>query len=125
MIFQRSERVQRFQRLCQRVALVVGAGMLVILASCAEPKITKEQLEQIRELRKQQSALNDKIRSSQTEIARIEAEIADRQKAVDKCNEEKAAVQERLDKWPNSWPDYTPPPAVDTTEAKKAGKKGK
>jgi septal ring factor EnvC (AmiA/AmiB activator) len=106
-----------------RTVLGFGIAVMLVLASCAEPKITKEQLEQIRELRKQQSALGDKIKSSQGEIARLEGEIADRQKAVNKCNEEKAAVQERLNKWPNSWPDYTQP-AVDSSAAK-AGKKAK
>jgi septal ring factor EnvC (AmiA/AmiB activator) len=106
-----------------RVLLFGGAVSLVLATSCSEPKITKEQLEQIRELRKQQSALNDKIRLSQGDIAKLDAEIADRQKAVDKCNEEKNAVQDRLNKWPNPWPDYTPP-SPDST-AGKTGKKAK
>jgi septal ring factor EnvC (AmiA/AmiB activator) len=105
-----------------RVLLVGGTAALTFLASCSEPKITKEQLDQIRELRKQQSSLGDRMKASQGEIARLETEIADRQKAVDKCNEEKAGVQERLGKLPNPWPDYTPPP-VDSAATKPASTK--
>jgi septal ring factor EnvC (AmiA/AmiB activator) len=98
-----------------RLLLVGGTAALTALASCSDPKITKEQLDQIRELRKQQSTLGEKIKTSQGELARLETEIADRQKAVDKCNEEKTGVQDRLNKMPNPWPDYTPPPPADST----------
>jgi septal ring factor EnvC (AmiA/AmiB activator) len=105
--------------------LLLGSTVVALAAtSCSEPQISKEQLEQLRELRKQQTALQDKIKLSQSDIARLESEIADRQKVLAKCNEEKAAIEERLAKWPNSWPDYTPA-AADSTAKQPANKKGK
>ncbi len=104
---------------------VLGSAVVALIAtSCSEPQISKEQLEQLRELRKQQTALQDKIKLAQNDIVRLESEIADRQKVLAKCNEEKAAVEERLAKWPNSWPDYTPT-AVDSAAKQPSTKKGK
>lgn len=93
---------------------------LLCSSSCAS-KITDEQKNQLSELRRQQASLGEKIKLKANEISRLESEIADRERAVAKCNEEKTALEQRLAKWPNAWPDYTEP-AKDTTSAKKKTK---
>ncbi|MCS6809371.1 MAG: hypothetical protein RML40_06340 [Bacteroidota bacterium] len=107
------------QRLVKAGALT---AFVLFLASCGASKITEEQKAQIAELRRQQASLGEKIRLRQSEIARLESEIADRERAVAKCNEEKAALEQRLAKFPNAWPDYTEP-AKDTTKATTGRKK--
>jgi septal ring factor EnvC (AmiA/AmiB activator) len=91
--------------------LTVGGFVVAVglLSSCGAAKITDEQKTQIAELRRQQASLNEKIKLRQSEVARLEREIGDRERAVAKCNEEKTALEERLSKYPNSWPDYTEP----------------
>ncbi len=95
----------RFNLTFSRTVLAGVAVIALLATGCGASKITEEQLSQIRELRKQQTALNDKIKATQGDIARLESEIADRQKAVNKCKEDKAAVEQRLAQWPNVWPD--------------------
>lgn len=105
-----------FRRLYMTRHQIILTGAIVIAlgaSGCGASKITDEQLAQIRELRKQQSSINDKMRTMQGDIARLEAELADRQKTVDKCKEEKSAVEQRLARWPNIWPDAAP---ADTTK---------
>ena len=104
--------------------LTVGGFVVAVgfLSSCGAAKITDEQKTQIAELRRQQASLSEKIKLRQSEVARLEREIGDRERAVAKCNEEKAALEERLSKYPNSWPDYTEPapePAKTNTGKKK------
>jgi peptidoglycan hydrolase CwlO-like protein len=102
-----------------RACLAVSAiAVAVSLTSCGAAKITDEQKNQLAELRRQQASLGEKIKLKTSEIARLEGEIADRERAVAKCNEEKLALEQRLAKWPNAWPDYTEP-AKDTTAATK------
>ena len=93
-----------------------------LLTSCGAAKITDEQKAQITELRRQQASLSEKIKLRQSEIARLESEIGDRERAVAKCNEEKVALEQRLAKYPNAWPDYTEP-AKDSTKTGTGKKK--
>ncbi len=99
-----------------------GFVAVALLTSCGAAKITDEQKAQISELRRQQASLGEKIKVRQSEIARLEAEIADRERAVTKCNEEKLALEQRLAKYPNAWPDYTEP-AKDTVKTNTGKKK--
>ncbi|MFY7998303.1 MAG: hypothetical protein ACOVSW_06850 [Candidatus Kapaibacteriota bacterium] len=103
-------------------AAAVGFVGIALLTSCGAAKITDEQKAQISELRRQQASLGEKIKMRQSEIARLESEIADRERAVAKCNEEKLALEQRLAKYPNAWPDYTEPPK-DTTKTNTGKKK--
>lgn len=98
-----------------------GFVAVALLTSCGAAKITDEQKAQISELRRQQASLGEKIKVRQSEIARLETEIADRERAVTKCNEEKLALEQRLAKYPNAWPDYTEP--VKDTVKTNTGKK--
>ncbi len=108
--------------LLARTCLAVSAVAVALsLSSCGATKITEEQKTQLSELRRQQASLGEKIRLKASEIARLEGEIAERERAVAKCTEEKLALEQRLAKWPNAWPDYTEP-AKDTTTAKKKSK---
>jgi septal ring factor EnvC (AmiA/AmiB activator) len=102
----------------------IASGFVVatLLTSCGAAKITDEQKAQIAELRRQQASLGEKIKIRQAEIARLETEIADRERAVTKCNEEKVALEQRLAKYPNAWPDYTEP-AKDTVKTNTGKKK--
>jgi septal ring factor EnvC (AmiA/AmiB activator) len=106
----------------RQTTVVGGIVAFVALTSCGAAKITEEQKTQLSELRRQQASLGEKIKLKQTEIARLETEITDRERAVTKCNEEKTALESRLAKWPNAWPDYTEP-AVDSTKSTPKKKK--
>jgi peptidoglycan hydrolase CwlO-like protein len=105
-----------------KASLAASAVIVAVsLTSCGASKITDEQKNQLSELRRQQASLGEKIKLKATDIARLESEIAERERAVAKCTEEKLALEQRLAKWPNAWPDYTEP-AKDTTSAKKKTK---
>jgi peptidoglycan hydrolase CwlO-like protein len=105
-----------------KASLAASAVIVAIsLSSCGAAKITDEQKTQLSELRRQQASLGEKIKLKTSDIARLEGEIAERERAVAKCTEEKIALEQRLAKWPNAWPDYTEP-AKDTTAAKKKTK---
>lgn len=99
--------------------LFVIAGLAI--SSCSN-KITEEQLIQIKELRKSERALDDKIASQKTELSEIEKELAARKAVLDDCNKRQEYVRNKLNSWPNIWPDWSPePPAapVTGTEQKK------
>ncbi|MCU0424699.1 MAG: hypothetical protein MUF71_03620 [Candidatus Kapabacteria bacterium] len=104
--------------------LIAAGGFIAVsvLTGCGAAKITDEQKAQIAELRRQQASLGEKIKLRQSEIARLESEIADRERAVAKCNEDKTALEQRLAKFPNAWPDYTEP-AKDTVKTSTGKKK--
>lgn len=122
-LFLRNDAVRRCTSM-NKTHFFIASGFVVatLLTSCGAAKITDEQKAQIAELRRQQASLGEKIKIRQTEIARLETEIADRERAVTKCNEEKLALEQRLAKYPNAWPDYTEP-AKDTVKTNTGKKK--
>lgn len=102
-------------RLSVRVLCIGGLITAAALSSCSN-KITEEQLAMIKELRKREQSLNEDIRKKEQEVTRVQAEVNARKADMNKCNDKKAFVQDKLSRWPNIWPDYTEPVVVkDTT----------
>jgi len=88
------------------VTIVIGS---VLLASCS-CKITDEQLAKISGLRQEERAINSEITTAQSERAKTEKELQARRTEADDCNKKRETVKQRLNQWPNIWPDYTPNP---------------
>ena len=80
---------------------------VIIMSSCT-PKITEEQMTQLKELRAKESSLTEMIARKQQEKKSLESEVASRKAELKKCQDDKAFVEDKLAKWPNCWPDYTP-----------------
>lgn len=110
----------------ERTGVVAAAafGAALVLTSCT-CHIKEEQQAMINQLRTEERQLNDDIAKAEKDKTRIGSELAARQGEVRKCNERKAFVQDKMNKWPNIWPDWDPnPPAppvedVKTTTTKK------
>lgn len=95
-----------------KLATVIGMSSVILLSSMSftgcTPKITEEQLARLQELRKQERQINADMAAKQNEISKIEGEIKSRQSELNDCNKDMEFVKEKLAKWPNVWPDYTP-----------------
>ena len=81
---------------------------LALFASSCSNKITEEQLQQLKELRKQERSLTEMIDKKKQQKSRLENELKSRKSELDDCNKKKNFVQDKLSKWPDIWPDYTP-----------------
>lgn len=86
---------------------VVGIGLF--LSSCSN-KITEEQLMQLRELRKQERALNESLSKKKDEKARLERELNARKAELKDCEDKTQFVKNKLAQWPDVWPDWKPLP---------------
>lgn len=67
--------------------------------------ITEEQLAQLQELRKKENQLNQEISTKQGEISKVEKELNARKAELDNCKKDREFVKQKLEKWPNVWPD--------------------
>jgi len=115
------------------LATVVLSGLAVIIlcsATGCTPKINEEQLAKLRQLKEQSAKLEADIKKKESERASIERQLAARQNEVKQSEQKKEFIQQKLQTWPNSWPDWTPaPPPAPATEVvpapttKKKGKK--
>ena len=92
-------------RLSVRVLCIGGFIAASALAGCSN-KITEEQLAMIKELRKKEQSLNEEIGKKEQELKRVQSEVNARKADMNKCNDRKAFVQDKLSRWPNIWPDY-------------------
>ncbi len=87
-------------------ALLLGGlfALSSVMIGCSS-NITEQQLQQIQDLRKQQAQLQESIRKREADIAALRTEIQSRQRDLDKCEEKKRFIKEKLKNWPNVWPD--------------------
>ena len=98
--------------------IVSGVGIVSIIFSTAlifsscTPKITEEQMLKLKELYNKEKSLNESISKAQMDKKKVEGELNSRKSELKKCQDDKAFIQDKLSKWPNSWPDYTPEPEV-------------
>ena len=109
------------------ISLGIGSVILssaLIFTSCT-PKITDEQLLELKELRKKERVVNDDISKKKDEKAALEKELKARKSELDKCTTEMNYVKEKLALWPNCWPDWSPEPPPPATEPEKKSKKKK
>jgi len=93
-----------------------GIGSLIIcgalfFTSCT-PKITEEQLKQLKELKAQERQFTDDIQKKKDEKAKLESELNSRKSELKKCNDEVDYIKQKLATWPDIWPDWKPEPPV-------------
>lgn len=84
--------------------IVVSAAFL---SSC-KCRVKDDQLAKLADLRRQERALSSDVTAQQNTAARLRAELAARTAEVNDCNSKLGIVKQRLDAWPNIWPDWTP-----------------
>jgi len=89
----------------------------VALAGCSS-KITDEQLARLRQLRQQESTLQQQIRTKRDEKSRLQGEINRLRSDLDQCSKDRAFVQAKLAQWPDVWPDWKYAPPVEPTQPK-------
>lgn len=82
-------------------------GAALVLTSCT-CHIKEEQQAMIDQLRIEEKQLNADIAKAESDKSRITNELSAREGEVRKCNERKAFVQDKMNKWPNIWPDWDP-----------------
>ena len=108
-----------------RTSLLFAAGFsaAVLLTSCT-CTIKEEQQAMINQLRTEEKQLNSDIAKADGDKGRITSELNNRQAEVRRCNERRAFVQDKMNKWPNIWPDYDPnQPAGDEVQESTTKKK--
>ncbi|MFP4528096.1 MAG: hypothetical protein ACLFQX_06060 [Candidatus Kapaibacterium sp.] len=86
-------------------SVIVGTSLMV--TNCTS-MVTEEQLAKLQDLRRQERQLQDDIGKKSTDLKKLESEISARQKEVNNCDEDLKFVKNKLDQWPNVWPDYSP-----------------
>ncbi len=108
----------------------VFAVALMLTNTGCTPKITDEQLLKLRNSKEQAARLETEVKKKEAEKTAIEKEVAALQAEVKQSQQNKEFIQQKLQSWPNSWPDYVPPSnegVIETTPAppvkKKKGKK--
>ena len=82
--------------------IIIGAAFFI--SSCT-PKITEEQMRQLKELRAQEKDLTEQISKRIKEKSGLEDELRKRKAEFGKCDEQRKFVKDLLDKWPNVWPE--------------------
>jgi len=87
----------------------IAVAIAITLSSCT-PKITEEQMQLLKELRGKDASLTESIQKKQGEKRKLEQEVNARKSELKKCQDDKAFIMDKLSKWPNCWPDYTPEP---------------
>jgi len=88
-------------------------GAALVLTSCT-CHIKEEQQAMINQLRTEEKQLNADIAKAESDKSRISKELSARENEVRQCNERKAFVQDKMNKWPDIWPDWDPnAPAAD------------
>lgn len=93
--------------------LAAAMGSVLVLTSCT-CKIKEEQQAMINQLRTDEKQLTADIAKAETDKSKVTAELNSRQAEVRRCNEKRAFVQDKVNKWPNVWGDWNPSqPAVD------------
>jgi hypothetical protein len=92
------------------------------------PKITDEQLLKLRELKEQAARLEADIKKKEAEKSALEKEVSARQAEDRQSSQNIEFIKQKLQTWPNSWPDFVPPSTegvIETTPAPVKKKKGK
>ncbi|OYT15935.1 MAG: hypothetical protein B7C24_10395 [Bacteroidetes bacterium 4572_77] len=102
-------------KLKKAVAILSMGAFLTVsgigLTSCTST-LTPEQLAELSTLRKETRSLNKSLETTKTDLGEINRELDAQQSKLDDCNERQQFVKDKLDKWPNIWPDWTPAPPV-------------
>ena len=100
----------KFNKFVSSIGVSSIALAIALTFSSCTPKITEEQMLQLKELRNKEATLNESITKKQQEKRKLEQEVNARKAELKKCQDDKAFIMDKLSKWPNCWPDYTPEP---------------
>ncbi len=92
---------QQLRRL-KAVIAILSFGAVVTFVGCT-PKITEEQLAKLRELRSETARLETEIKKQEADKAKIDRELASRQKELKDCEDKRNFVNQKLSQWPNVW----------------------
>lgn len=87
------------------IALAFGAA--VVLSSCT-CKIKEEQLATIKQLRADEKQLTANIEMAEKNATKLKGELGSRQAETRRCVEQKSFVEQKLQRFPNVWPDWDP-----------------
>ena len=113
-------------------SLIIGIFVIAfaLTNTGCTPKITDEQLAKLRLLKEQAAQLEQDIKKKEAEKSALEKEVASRQAEERQSSQNIEFIKQKLQTWPNSWPDFVPPSTegvLETTPAppvkKKKGKK--
>ncbi len=96
---------KRSSRVSVLAAAAFGAALVLQSCTCT---IKEEQQAMINTLRADEAQLNSSISAAEADLAKITKELRGRQKEVQDCSQKKAFVQDKMNAWPNVWPDWTP-----------------
>ena len=88
--------------------LTAAAACAVLLLTSCTCKIKEEQQAMINQLRTDSKQYTEDMKKAEADKSKILAELNARQGEVRQCNEKKAFVQDKMNKWPNIWPDWDP-----------------
>lgn len=78
------------------LALMLATLMLVAAIPGCSSKPGEEEMKQLEELKAEASSLEKEIQNKESEKAAVQKAIADKDAQVKKCNDDKAAVDQRL-----------------------------
>ena len=112
-------------RTSSMLAAAFGTALLITSCTCT---IKEEQQAMINKARTDEKQLQADIAKAEGDKSRITSELNNRQAEVRRCAEQKAFVQDKLNKWPDFWPDWDPtpePPPVEDTGIEKSTQKKK
>lgn len=96
---------KRTSRASVLAAAALGAALVLQSCTCT---IKEEQQAMINSLRADEAQLNASIATAEGDLAKISKELRGRQKEVQDCSQKKAFVQDKMNAWPNVWPDWNP-----------------
>ncbi len=111
-------------------SLIVGLFVMAfaLTNTGCTPKITDEQLSKLRLLKEQAAQLELDIKKKEAEKSALEKEVASRQAEDRQSSQNIEFIKQKLQTWPNSWPDFVPPSTegvIEMTPAPVKKKKGK
>jgi outer membrane murein-binding lipoprotein Lpp len=87
--------------------VVVAMAAAVVLSSCT-CKIKEDQLASIKQLRAEEKQLTADIEMADKNATKLKGELGSRQGETRRCIEQKSFVEQKLQNFPNVWPDWDP-----------------
>lgn len=100
----------KLKKVCSLVCMGATIATSVVVLSSCTCKINEEQLAKIAELRKQEKSLTAEIATENSNRAKINNELQSINSQAKDCDKRLQIVKQRLQEWPNVWPDYSPKP---------------
>ncbi|MDQ1266701.1 MAG: hypothetical protein QG635_1853 [Bacteroidota bacterium] len=106
---------------CGIAGVILSSSLF--FTSCT-PKVTEEQLQQLKSLYEEESGLSKDIIKKKSEKSSIETELKNRTSELTDCTSKRDFIKSKLATWPDSWTDWHPAPP-DTTPPPPPEKKSK